>query len=102
MIIPSGLHLRYGIHLFFEGPENSVVMEGTIESIESLIHSPRYYYEGKAVRAEIIIINDQEFYFMTSGDLSVGDYVEIKYLPRSTFVLECDLKDEWMIFLLYN
>lgn len=93
-VLSSLFQLQYGIHLFFESENDAIVFVGEIESIDDVFHSPRYYYEEKAVYASIVTIDGLELYFMTSGDLSVGDYVEIKYLPRSTFVLEVELVEE--------
>lgn len=90
-LIDSIGHLKYGINLNTESPKNALIIKGEIERIEELknpfTHGYKIAPNGK-INAHIITISEKEYYFMTKGDLQVGDCVEIKYLPKSTIVLE--------------
>ena len=45
-------------------------------------------YTPAECHANLITISGKKYYFMVKGELRVGDYVEISYLPKSTIVLE--------------
>lgn len=92
-------HLKYGIFLKDEKPKDALITEGKIEEIEEIRNPSTHIYksikiEGLEIHkpidrnAHLITISDKQYYFMIKGDLQVGDYVEIKYLPKSTIVLE--------------
>ena len=85
--------LRYTIFLLKEKPEESVQSIGEVERIEDAISSPRYYVpdEDKGiVRASIVRIDGNSYYFMTSNGLKIGDLIEVTYLPESRIVLSWD------------
>ncbi|MCI5745157.1 MAG: hypothetical protein MR270_02605 [Erysipelotrichaceae bacterium] len=91
--------LKYGIYLLHEEPQDALVVEGEIENIVT-IKNPQYHtyksikgeefekYSNLERDAQIITISGNDYYFMIKGDLMVGDYVKISYLPKSTIVLE--------------
>ncbi len=88
-------HLKYGIFLLTQKSSNSLKTTGEIEKIIELknpfVHNYKYArrdYETKNSNAHLITISGKQYYFMIKGDLQVGEYVEIKYLPKSTIVLE--------------
>ncbi len=92
LIISAIGNLKYGIHLIQENEKDYISIIGEIQNIERVKHSSRYYYEGEAVGdASIVTINGEKLYFMTIGDLEIGDYIEVEYLPKSTFVLKVEL-----------
>ncbi len=91
LILSFVMRLDYGIHLLYENEYDYKSMCGKIETIEDVYFSPRYYYNDKAVHAKIITIDGKRLYFMTNGELEVGDYIKVEYLPKSTFVLKVEL-----------
>jgi hypothetical protein len=90
LMIPSILYLSYGLGLMGENESDVVVYSGEITEIKSPIKSPRYYYEDKPVTADIVVVDNIEFYFMTSGSLEIGDEITMEYLPQSMFVLKVE------------
>ena len=91
LIIPSLIYLSSGYHLLSENEQDYIIYTGEIIEINVPIKSPRYYYDGEAVSASIITVDDLELYFMTSGNLQIGDTITVKYLPKSTYVLEVEV-----------
>ena len=98
MYAPIG-RLKYGIFLRDETPKDALITKGKIEDIKIIKNPSTHTY--KSIKGEnfekytplecdahLITISEKEYYFMIKGDLQVGDYVEIKYLPKSTIVLE--------------
>lgn len=97
-LIHSITHLKYGIFLLVEKPVDALKLQGEIEEIKEIrnpfIHDNKYAYRDYGVlntHAHLITISEKKYYFMIKGDLKVGDYVEIKYLPKSTIVLEVNI-----------
>lgn len=101
MLTPIG-HLKYGIHLIKEKPEDALIAEGEIEEIK-IIKNPSVHtyksikgeefekYTPLECDAHLITISGKKYYFMIKGELKVGDNVEISYLPKSTIVLEVNI-----------
>ena len=98
MLSPIG-HLKYGIFLKDEKPEDALVIQGEIEEIEIIKNPDVHTYksiEGEEFEkytpaecdAHLITMSGNDYYFMIKGYLMVGDYVKISYLPKSTIVLE--------------
>lgn len=94
LIINSILQLRYGIYLLHDDKNQYITISGEIENIDKVLQSPRYYYNDKPVHASIVTINGEKLYFMTIGDLEKGDYIEVAYLSKSSFVLNVKLLKE--------
>ncbi len=91
IILDSCLRLRYGIYLLYENKNQFTTISGRIDEIDNVFQSPRYYYNDEPVHASIVTIDGKKLYFMTRGNLKVGDYIEVEYLPKSTFVLKVEL-----------
>ena len=101
MLNPIG-HLKYGIFLKDEKPQDALVIQGEIEEIK-IIKNPNVHtyksIEGEEFKkytpaecdAHLITISGKKYYFMIKGELKVGDNVEISYLPKSTIVLEVNI-----------
>ncbi|MBU1093172.1 MAG: hypothetical protein KKH01_01780 [Firmicutes bacterium] len=88
-ILPSTIiNLRYGVFTIFENETHIEEYIGTIESIKEASFARNYDYNGDSVRLQIVIVDDELYLFMTTGDLIVGDNVIIEYLPYSRIVLE--------------
>lgn len=96
--------LRYGIYLVKEKPEDALVIQGEIEEIKEFKnlfeHNYQYIrndgeefekYTPLECNAHLITISGKKYYFMIKGELKVGDYVKISYLPKSTIVLEVNI-----------
>ena len=97
-LIHSITHLKYGIYLLAEKPVDALTLQGKIVEIKEIrnpfTHDYKYAYRDYGVlntHAHLITILDKQYYFMIKGDLQVGDNVEIKYLPKSTIVLEVNI-----------
>lgn len=97
-------HLCYGINLINEKPNDALIVVGKIEEIKELrnplphdyIYISNYIPDDYSIEeryAHLITISDKQYYIMIKGDLQVGDYVEIKYLPKSTIILEINRID---------
>ena len=83
-----------GIFLLFEKEEHSIEMTGEIEGIIDPRHVyGKYIVDEKHVYGEFIFVDGQKYYLMTSGDLTEGDTVSMRVLPRSKFVLEIHRDD---------
>lgn len=91
LIIFNAPVLKYGIHLFNENPESSLVITGTIDEIQSYSKSPKYTLEDRIAFASIVTIDDETYYFMYAEEIDVGEYIEIVYLPNSHIVLEYNI-----------
>lgn len=93
-LIDSMGKLQYGIKLNTETPNDTSTITGEIEKIEELKNPFTHDYKiapiGR-VNAQLITISGKKYYFMIKGDLEIGDKVEIKYLPKSTIVLEVNI-----------
>lgn len=101
MLAPIG-RLKYGMSLINEKPEDALIAKGKIEGIK-IIKNPSVHtyksiqgeefekYTPLECDAHLITISKEKYYFMIKGDLKVGDNVEIKYLPKSTIVLEVNI-----------
>ena len=103
MLTPIG-HLKYGIFLKDEKPEDALIVQGEIEEIKIIKNPSTHFYkhiEGEELEkysllerdAHLITISGKQYYFMIKGELKVGDNVEISYLPKSTIVLEVNIID---------
>lgn len=78
-------NLKHGLPLLRENVNQACIVEGKIEDIKTLTFSPRM------IRADdscLITISKTDYFIMSTKNLKIGDNVEIKYLPKSTIVLE--------------
>ena len=87
--------LKYGLPLLKEFPIDALKIQGEIEDIKEIrnpfTHNFKYAareYKSKNSNAHLITISHKPYYFMIKGNLKIGDYVEIIYMPKSTIVLE--------------
>ena len=79
---------KHGIHLFTEKEQDAINDVGTITKITRTYGNNKYSYgDEKNVYASYIYIDDEKYYIMYIGDLSIGDEVEFEYLPKSKVVL---------------
>ena len=73
-----------GFWLLFEDESDSIITHGEISSIEeiSTMRFPNINGYGKE-----ITIDDEQYISMHFDEYEIGDYVIIRYLPRSKYVL---------------
>ncbi len=76
-----------GFWLLFENESDSITTQGEISSIEeiSTIRFPNINGYGKE-----ITIDGEQYISMHFDEFEIGDYVTIRYLPRSKYVLSID------------
>lgn len=75
-----------GFYLLKEKESDAVSCSGTIESV----CEPSEYIPGFKISHNYgadIIINGERYFAVTCGEFEEGDYVTIKYLPSSHFIL---------------
>lgn len=94
MLIVNVPHLKHTIYLVTEKETDVLISEGVVEEIRDIRNSPRYDYNKTVARASIVTVGGTAYYFMTKGNLEVGDTVILSYLPKSKIVLQCELKEE--------
>ena len=91
----SGSRLRYG-YIFFSKNENDVITDqGVIEKVELWddFFSPKFVSEyNNNNKGVFIYVNKKRFLLMGTGDLQVGNMIELKYLTGSNIVLEIQKK----------
>ncbi|HPG43128.1 MAG TPA: hypothetical protein PLJ98_04895 [Acholeplasmataceae bacterium] len=46
------------------------------------------YNEDGKITCQLVTIDGKNYLFISSGDLEIGDYVRVGYLPKSRIVLE--------------
>lgn len=84
-IVNVGRLLYGGIYLTFERVSDCKILEGEIQDIKEVDNFLFPIIDsGKAVR---FLIQGKECTAISQGDFQIGDYVTIKYLPRSRYVL---------------
>ncbi len=88
VIVVLTTHLYHGFHLIVEKESDADVISGEITDIQLIYNSPRYYLNGEACHAVWLCIGDQRYYILDTDDISIGDKVQLTYLPRSRFVIE--------------
>lgn len=94
----GGILLHGGIHLLTERESDAIEMQGYISEIERL---DRYSFPNLDSEYKQDEVNGAEFTIdgiqckaIAKGNLEVGDYVTVKYLPKSGFVLHISKLDE--------
>ncbi len=84
-------NLKYGFPLYLEDTSNTTEISGVVSNFEKAYPNPRYSIEGDYVTAYIVTIDGKEYYFMSIGDLEIGDEVMVMFLPKSNIVVEYEL-----------
>ena len=88
VIIGVLFSLRHGIHLVSEKEQAACDICGKVKDVTMVQGSPRYYFGCTARRAVWLHIGEQRYYMVDTGEIAIGDFVRLRYLPRSRFVLE--------------
>lgn len=82
--------LKYTVYLVNEKPEDSIQFTGNVEAIREAVSSPRYHVsdeDSNIVRASIVKLDGNDYYFMTAKGLNIGDSIIVTYLPKSRIAL---------------
>ena len=89
--VQIGVLYNGGIYLCEEKESDAIEMQGEITSIKGLgqFSFPRMHsdYDEEENTGYKFIINGAQCKFVAKGSLEVGDYVTVKYLPKSGYVL---------------
>lgn len=88
VLYASSVNLRLGINLLFEDKTAIVEQTGRIENIEEMKSIYVQYNEDGKITCQLVTIDGKNYLFISSGDLEIGDYVRVGYLPKSRIVLE--------------
>ena len=86
-----------GIYLLHEKEIDAVRIRGHISEIKSLYEAEGYYLPRFLFSWESGVqftIDDIKCIAFTKGNLEVGDYVSVKYLPESRYILYIGKRDE--------
>lgn len=81
--------LYYGVAVKKDSNATPLSTIGQIEEIEDGPIGVRFHYNGHQERGNILTVSGEKYFFITCGDLSVGDSIEMVYLPNSKAVLRC-------------
>lgn len=73
-----------GFWLLFEDESDCIITQGEIFSIEEISMMRFQNINGYAKE---IVIDGKKYISMHFDDFEIGDYVEIRYLPKSKYVL---------------
>ncbi|MBR5678463.1 MAG: hypothetical protein IKX20_10070 [Paludibacteraceae bacterium] len=85
-LVPSAL--KHTIYLFREGDWDVIMMQGELQEIKLLDHSPHYSMpRGKVANAVLLYVNGEELYCMSAEGLTIGKEMIVRYLPKSKIVL---------------
>ena len=88
VLYASSVNLRFGINLLFEDETAIVEQTGRIENIEEMKLIYVQYNEDGKITCQLVTIDGKNYLFISTGDLEIGDYVRVDYLPKSRIVLE--------------
>lgn len=93
-ILNIGRLFHGGFYLVAEREHDAVKMQGTISDINDLNRFSfpelkNVYKDGQTNGAQLII-NGITCIAISSGDLEVGDFVTVTYLPRSKYILSIE------------
>ena len=93
VILEIGGNMKHGIFLLKEGPSDAIECSGYIDSIYPTHLNDKFYLEelGRRVYGSYVVVDGKKLYFACSEELKVGDYVEVRYLPKSTVVLQYEI-----------
>lgn len=88
-----------GIYLLHEKEIDAVRIRGHISEIKSLYEAegyylPRFLFSWGSGSGVQFTIDDIKCIAFTKGNLEVGDYVSVKYLPESRCILYIGKRDE--------
>ena len=84
--------LRGGWHLWSETENDAVYTCGIVESIRNDDLMPKYTVDGERCYGAIIVLNNEEYYLMSSSGVDASSLIEITYLPQSRYVLSITQK----------
>ena len=84
----SSVNLRFGINLLFEDETAIVEQTGRIENIEEMKLIYVQYNEDGKITCQLVTIDGKNYLFISTGDLEIGDFVSVNYLPKSRIVLQ--------------
>ena len=89
---------RGGYYLLFEKEQDAITLEGVVQETfdNDSFGASRYGFEQNEGHGGGIIINGTRYYVMTYGTIQPGDYVRLKILPKSKFVLEWAILNNWV------
>lgn len=88
VIVMLTAQLYRGFNLIVEKESDADVISGEITDIQLVYNSPRYSLNSEACHAVWLFIGDQRYYILDTDEISIGDKVQLTYLPRSRFVIE--------------
>ncbi len=89
--------LRHTVHLLTERESDAVCLTGKVASINEdygSLHYPSFTEGEKYSKASIIIIDNEEYYIMSRGELKKGDVIIISYLPDSKIILSWEYSED--------
>ena len=85
-----------GIHLFKEKENHAIELVGEISEIQAVDRSCMPYikhqYDSAGSPGVQFTISGVQCSAPTNGDLKVGDYVKVLYLPQSGYILSIELE----------
>lgn len=84
----SLVNLRFGANLLFEDETAIVEQTGRIENIKEMKFIYVQYNDDGKSTCQLVTIDGKNYLFASIGDLEIGDYVSVDYLPKSRIVLE--------------
>lgn len=91
VFVQIGILYNGGIYLYDENETDAVEIQGEITSIKELssFSFPRIHgdYDYEEKHGYEFTINGIQCIFVAKGSLETGDYVTIKYLPKSGYIL---------------
>jgi len=88
ILCASTYPLGRGMHLVHERKQDAITVTCEVLNVTFISYSPRYYYNHEATRAVWIHTTDQKYYMVDTGEISIGDHIEITYLPNSRYVID--------------
>lgn len=88
--------LRHGVFLPVVTEKEVQYKQGYVTSIADVPFSPRYSISGgeETYRASLVLINGEEFYFLSAEGLEIGKEIVISFLPKCDMVLTCQVVRE--------
>ena len=93
------LLLGYTLPLNSENTDNAQIMKGKVEKIRDNIiftNSHLSFEEQKSIGSAIISINGENLFIRWRDNIEIGDYICVKYLPKSRIILAVNEKmDNW-------
>ena len=88
VVYDSSYPIGRGLYLVHERDHEAVTVTCEVLDITTPQHAPKYYYKHKPTFAVWIHTTDQKYYMVDTGEISIGDHIEITYLPNSRYVID--------------